>query len=610
MPYVGLGISDSTSAASFRFAHRQFAEYLAGRRLARLPIHQSRAFLANPDGWNNGVAGPLRETAAFAAMFSPDVAHWIADRDPDVIGLSDVADRGLRRAATLALLDRFRRGEMTAAQLQSGALEFKGLRYPDASADLRPVLASRGHPCDDLLECAIELARTWELSSLSDDLANLVLDSTVAMHARIAAGYALGDCGEPTARERLKPLIAGLPEDVEDELKGVALRCNWPDHLSTPELLEALTPRRRPMFYGAYEGFLLELDRDGFAATGHLAAGLLWAKAQISDSPDTDAKQRIAMRIAQAALHHLDDRVVAGELTALLSDWGRHYTSPLAWLSQDSLGPLSPAERHDRAPLHTNRATRRRLIDLLTTAIETRQDMMTIEYCTPGLRNQEDFRWLLGRASDEQYPMAARENYLHLAWLLPWEDSSENVDAWLQVCDDEPVRSILGNERRLDLDSDRARQLRSRWKANADRSRRREVRPLDPPPCRRVMEVLRLAETTDIRHFRRLCRVLTLEPTSTGYGSQRFLTRTPGWREADSQVRARIVEAAKSYLSSADVASESAQAVTPESLHVDVMGALWLLLERDPDWLTAQRHSWWENWCWYILPPTRTGLDR
>ena len=165
---IGLsGISDSTSPASFRFGHRQFAEYLAGRRLARLPAHQARAFLAGPDGWNNGVAGPLRETAAFTAMFNADVADWIATRDPEVIGLSDVADSNLRRKATLALLDRFRRGEMTDAQLRPGVLAFKGLRYDDADVDLRPLLIGRAHGCDDLLECAIELAGTWKLSSLS-----------------------------------------------------------------------------------------------------------------------------------------------------------------------------------------------------------------------------------------------------------------------------------------------------------------------------------------------------------------------------------------------------------------------------------------------------------
>ena len=595
------GISDSTSPASFRFAHRQFAEYLAGRRLARLPTHQARAFLAGPDGWNNGVAGPLRETAAFTAMFSPDVAYWIATTDPDVIGLSDVADPGLRRAATLQLLDRFRRGELTASQLHSGDLELKGLRYPDAVADLRPVITSRGHGCDDLLECAIELARRWKLSCLSDDLADLVLDSAVAMHARAAAGYALSDCGQSPARARLKPLIAGLPEDHEDELKGVALRCLWPNHLPTSDLLGALTPHRRPTLYGAYEGFLLELDREEFAAAGHLATGLRWAKIQASDSPDTNVMHKIAVRIAQAALHHSDDPEVSRELTALLMEWARQYTSPLACLPSDSLDLLSPAERHDRAPLHTNPEARRRVIDLLAPVMQTRHDMMTIEHCTPGLRNKEDFRWLLGRACDAQYTLLARENYLHLAWLLPWQDSSENVDAWLRVRDDEPVKSILGNQRSVRLASDQASKLRSRWKSSIGRSPEEEIRPLDPPPGQRVVEVLRLAETKDARYFCRLCRELTLEPTSTHYGCERFLTRTSGWRDADSEIRARIVSAAKAYVSSPNVVSETASALLPKSLHVDVMGAMWLLLERDSPWLESRGDSWWGDWCWYIL---------
>ncbi len=596
------GVSDSTSPASFRFAHRQFAEYLAGQRLGRLPTHQAKALLAGPDGWSNGVAGPLRETAAFAAMFNADVAHWIASRDPDVIGLSDVADSNLRRDATLALLDGFRRGELTAAQLRPGVLEFRGLRYDHADSDLRPLLAARADGSDDQLQCAIDLVRAWKLPSLSAELADLVLDSAATIRIRVLAGYALRDCGDTTARQRLKPLTAGLPEDNEDELKGIALQCMWPDHLSTPDLLHALTPRRRPSLYGAYQSFLLQLDQDEFAATGHLAAGLRWAKGQAPDSPDTGPMHRIAMRIAQAALHDLDDPLVSRELMALFNEWARHYTSPLAWLPKDSLHGISPAEQQERSPLHANRGARRRLIDLLASDSKTRQQMMTMEHRTPGLRNVEDFRWLLDRARDEQYPKVARENYLHLAWMLPWESSSENVDAWLRVCDDEPVKSILGNQRSVSLASDQAKELRARWKMQVDRSRAEEaVRPLDPPPSRRVMETLRLAEVKDVRYFRRLCTDLTLEPTSTRYEFHRFLTETPGWRQADSGVRARIVAAAKAYLSNADVVSETAKAVSPKSLHVDVMAAMWLLLERDADWLRSRGHSWWANWCWYIL---------
>ena len=596
------GVSDSASPTSFRFAHRQFAEYLAGRRLGNLPTHQARALLAGPNGWRNGVAGPLRETAAFAAMFNSDVAHWIASRDPEVIGLSDVADSNLRRDATLALLDRFRRGELTAAQLRPGVLEFRGLRYDDADSDLRPLLAARADRCNAQLECAIQLVRAWQLSSLSAELADLTLDSAATIQIQVLAGYALRDCGDPNARQRLRPLIAALPEDHQDELKGIALHCMWPDHLSTPDLLRALTPKRRPLFYGAYASFLRQLDKDEFAATGHLGAGLRWAKGQASDSPATDAMRRIAMRIAQAALHHLDDPVVSRQLTVLLNEWARHYTSPLAWLPKDSLRGISPAEQHDRAPLHTNRGARRRLIDLLASDLQTRQDMMTMQHRTPGLRNTEDFRWLLDRACDEQYPKIARENYLHLARLLPWEISFENVDAWLRVCDDEPVKSILGNRRSVELASDQAEELRRRWKMQLDSSRQgEEIRPLAPPPSRRVLETLRLAETRDVRYFRGLCTDLTLEPTSTHYECQRFLTKTPGWREADSEVRARIVAAAKAYLSNTGVVSEAAEAVSPNSFHADVMGAMWLLLERDAEWLRSRGRAWWGNWCRYIL---------
>ena len=600
---IGLsGISDSTFPASFRFGHRQFAEFLAGRRLARLPTHQARTFLASPDGSNSGVAGPLRETAAFTAMFNADVADWIAARDPEVIGLSDVADANLRRRATLALLDRFRRGDMTDAQLGPSVLEFKGLRYDNAEVDLRPVLNRRRDGQNDLLGCAIDIARSWKLSSLSDDLADLALDSAAALPMRVAAGYALRECGTATARVRLKPLMEGLPEDDDDELKGIALSCLWPDQLSTPELLEALTPRRRSSLYGAYESFLSTLDREDFAAAGHLSTGLRWAKSKVSRSGDIDVLHRIAMRIAQNALQELHDPVVARELTVLLRHWAENYASPLAWLPDNRLERRTKAEVDEKAPLRRNRGARRRLIDLLAAVIETQDELLELDYLTPGLRDDGDFLWLLGRACDRRRGMTARENYLHLASLLRWWDSPENVSAWLRVCDDEPVRSILGNQKSVDLASEEATQLRKRWERFTIGPPKKEAVVLDPPPRDRVLRILGLAEAKDIRYFKNLCRELTLEPTSTNYeAAERFLVRTPGWREADAGTRDRIVEVAKTYLSVEDIASEASSGVSPNSFNLDVMGAMWLLLGRDPDWLKSQSESWWRGWCWYIL---------
>ena len=605
---IGLsGICDSTSPASFRFGHRQFAEFLAGRRIAMLPTHQARAFLASADGWNNGVAGPLRETAAFAAMFNTEVADWIATRDPEVIGLSDVADSGLRRTATHALFARFRGGQMTDAQLRPGVLDFKGLWYDDAAADLRSLITSRGDGCDDLLKCAIDLAGSWELSSLSDDLADLVLDFSAPLPMRGVAGRVLQKCGTTAAWSRLKPLIAGLPEDEDDDLKGIALSCLWPDQLSTPELLSALTVRRRPSYFGAYEGFLWELDTEDFPGAGYLASALRWAKKKVSELGDTDILHRIAMRIAQAALQRLDDPIVARELTALLRHWATHYKSPLASLSENRLELRSAAKSEEKAPLRANVGLRHRLIDVLAEAIETREELLDLGRQTPGLRDDGDFLWLLGRACDQRRGMTARHNYLHLAWLLPWWENPENLSAWLRVCDDEPVKSVLPNQRSVDLSSEEATQLRNQWELVAGRPSETDPPLLDPPPRDRVLRLLSLAEAKDVRYFRSLCRELTIEPTSTHYGSgERILTRTPGWRAADEETRSRIVEVAKTmacvaYLSAEGIASEASEGVSPNSFHVDVLGAMWLVLEREPIWLDSRPESWWRDWCWYIL---------
>ena len=198
--------------------------------------------------------------------------------------------------------------------------------------------------------------------------------------------------------------------------------------------------------------------------------------------------------------------------------------------------------------------------------------------------------------------MTARQNYLHLAWLLRWWDSPENFSAWLRVCDEEPVKSILGNQKSIDLASEEAKQLRNHWELVTGRSMKKARPPLDPPPRDRVLRVLGLAETKDIRYFKNLCRELTLEPTSSHYGlGERFLTRTPGWREANEETRARIVGVAKTYLSAEGVAAEASRDVSPNSFHVDVLGAMWLVLEREPTWLNSHTESWWRDWCWYIF---------
>ena len=587
------GLCDSAAPATFRFAHRQFAEYLAGRRLAKLPTHQARAFLAGPDGWRSGAAGPLRETAAFAAMFSTDLAEWLSSRDPEVIGLSDVADSALRRQATHELLDRFRSGAVTGQELHRSGMELNGFQYEGAETDLRPVLAERGQHCENVLECAISLIKRWRLSSMSDALADLVLDSTAPLNSRTSAGYALRDCGTNAARKRLKPLVAGLPEDDHDELKGIALQCNWPDRLSTPELFEALTPRRRRSFFGAYERFVYGLDAEESPAVGHVAAGLRWAIGLTSEPNDTDPLHRLGMRIAHAALRELDAPEIAAALVSLMRRWEKYCKSPLASLRE-------PSSNED-FPLYVDRRARRRLIDRLAELVESTENLRILAFTTPGLLRDEDFRWLLERGCDDGREIDVREKYLQIAKRLPWQRRPDDVEAWLRVCNVDPVRKVLGNLKSVDLDSEQAVRLRKEWEAIHEPRRKAEAPRLDLAPRERVLRALMLSENKDVSYFPNLCRQLTLEPTSTHYGTGRFLIDTPGWRDAEPGVRNRIVHVAKRYLSDETLATELSSTVTPNAFRPAGMGALWLVLERDPDWLRSRSEAWWTDWCPYVL---------
>lgn len=589
------GLCDSGAPETFRFAHRQFAEYLAGRRLARLPMHQSRAFLAGPEGWRSSVAGPLRETAAFAAMFDTGLAEWLSSRDSEVVGLSDVADDALRRQATLDLLDRFRDGTLQAGELYRGAMELRGFQYEGAETDLRPVLLERGDRCEHVLACAISLIGSWRLSSVSDALAGLALDSSVPLHTRASAGRALLECGTAAACERLKPLASGLPEDEQDELKGVALRCNWPDRLSAPELFDALTPRRRRSFFGAYAIFLFKLDADGFPPAGQVAAGLRWATSLASEPSDTDSLDRLCMRIAHAALRELDDPETAAGLVSLMRHWMKWGKSPFAPSRKDLLDPPSSA------PLYADRQIRRRLIDLLTEFAVSTEELRNLVFETHGLLHEEDFQWFLRRGCDDGREVDVRERYLEIAKFLPWRSRRGDVDAWLRVCDVDPVKKILGNQKSIALDSEQATRLREDWKRLQDRKQRSEPPLLDPPPCDRVLKLLALSETRDVGYFPNLCRELTLEPRSTHYGVGRFLTDTPGWREAGPGTRTRIVEAAKRYLSMETIAETLSSRLAPNTHHVGGLDAMWLVLDSDPDWLISRPESWWNGWCRYIL---------
>lgn len=591
------GLCEGDGDRRFRFVHRQFAEYLAGRRLARLLPHQARAMLASGLGWQAGVAGPLRETASFAAMESTDIAAWVAEHDPEVIGLSDVADGSLRRRATMSLVEKFRRHELTDTQVGRDGIELAGFQYPDAERDLAPILLERGDGCDDVLECVIELIETWKLDVMSDDLAALVLDIAAPAHARKAAGYALAKIGTQVAKNRLLPLIAGTADDLDFDLKGLALRCNWPDSLSVPDLLAAITPPRARNYHGAYNGFLYSLDHDGFDAAGHRLQGLTWARRFVRRGGDHEPTVRIAKRIAIAALDEIDDPGVADALAHLL----------LATATMHSDSPLVPAreygaDKEPPAPVLAGRdQIRRKLIDAIVAIALEDSHIWWISHQTPSFLLTEDFPWLLSRAADIAFPMTQRKHYAELARMLPWVDRADCVEAWFSLRGVEPIASSFPIPLSMELDSEEAKKAR---KEHAKLKRWNTPKPnkkLRPPPRERVAAWLGACEEKDVQYFVGLCREMTLDEDSTHYSFSRSVKQTPGWAAASDEERKRVVAAAKRLLTSDHDEAERAKTLPLSQMLVGHITAIWLVMDEDPGWIESLPTDWWRKWTWYFL---------
>ena len=589
----------------FCFLHRQFAEFLAGRRIARLPVHQGRALLSSDAGWSTGVAGPLWETSAVAASFKPELAQWIAEVDPEVIGRSDVADNSLRRTATLGLLDLFRRHKLTDSQLSRDQISLDGLRYNGAEGDLQRVLNERGDGVEDVQACAIELAASWKLTALSNDLATLVLDEKVSMQTRTDAGYALHRIGSAEAKHRIRCLISGVDEDDDEDLKGLALRCNWPDNLTDAELLEVLTPRRRRSYGGAYSGFLFDLNRQGFGAADDRVAGLRWAQSVLQRGSSQSSVKEIASRIALGAIDDVDQPEIAEHFISYVIEAAKLHVSPFDEHEDEDAEPQANQCRERLA-----QAPRRRqfLLDILAARNEEQYVVWKAASEVPGLLQATDFEWLLTRSVDKNRSMPQRERYAHLAVWLPWRENARMIDAWLAVHDEEPVKSVFRMPLYVELNSEESHEMRETYELSRDGSRKNRPEPVNPPPIERIRICLHRA-VDDPHWFSGLADELTLTETSRHYGFERFVTSTPGWKASTRVTKREIIDLAKRFLESCDDLPPKCRRASLNTILGDGgMRALFLLLEKECQWLEQRDVKWWEHWAWYILRELHLGL--
>ena len=281
-----VAVSESSNSEPVRLVprHRQIAEFVGGRYLARLvdrglPVQRAVALMSSPaDGV---IVTSLRGLSAWFAAHSSQALDVLLGADPVGVGLyGDINDRSadqkrriLRAVAGAAsrgpLVGREWRYDGVSGVQDSTAWAFRSLAAIENQEAIADLLADRGDEVASdrrawfLLEVlvAAEDDRICELEDLAPVCMGIVRDATRTPHTRRAALEAYLRLVPATA-DRVGRLVRllhdirdGAVTDPEDDLKGTLLGELYPTAVGPGDIWQYLALRNFNFHYGRFERF-------------------------------------------------------------------------------------------------------------------------------------------------------------------------------------------------------------------------------------------------------------------------------------------------------------------------------------------------------------------
>ncbi len=579
-----------TGAGTARLArfHHSIAEFLAARWLGMSSLDPAQVdeLLFHPED-SHRVVPQLRGVAGWLAMLEPRVLNRLGEYEPELLlGADAPALSEETRAKVVDVLLR-KVDALTAHDFQFGLRAHYGnLKHPDLAGQLRPyVLDKARNPM--VRRLAIDLAEACQVGGLEDLLVDVALDRADHYATRQQAVSAIGTIGSMAARRRLRMLVTDpAPEDSDDELRGYALTALWPEHITRRELFAALREPRTPTYYGTYASFVSSLasrlrDED-------LPDGLDWAVTHTLTSAWLPS-EKVVEELVSRATSLLADAATAKAYVRLMAASLKHKPSgtPPGWaviLSEDQ----DPTRRALLADLL------RQLGDGSYFTLVTR------------LFARGDLAWLVSQL-DSVSEALLRERIVGmtktaLSFGLEFDDLNCVLSATLRH--DDLHRALAPFTNAIDVSSEVAATMRRQHAEFAKMAERHERPLLNPSPRERVRALIDDFEGGNVDAFWCLGRELTLMADSAYYdaGMKTQFTRLPGWLDADEQIRARILVAAKRYLRERD-AKPGAWVGKSIFYYPAIAGyqAFRLLVDVEPDALASIEPGTWAAWAPIIV---------
>lgn len=230
----------ATSASQVRWAHRDFAEFLTARSLAKMDASQAMALVSDRNDPDK-IVPQLIGTAVWAASLNAQLFGRLVSVDPELMLSSALADARpeQRRQLLLALLDR-----MTHRPLSGWNFYYRWLGYEGLPADVAPYL-NADKPARLRREAARILSDTGhheldgELAAIVESVASEGGPDRYDEHIQFAMSVAacLRDATNPEVLDRLAKVV--LDTDAPREIRIAVLSDLWRSK-PTSEVLDIL----------------------------------------------------------------------------------------------------------------------------------------------------------------------------------------------------------------------------------------------------------------------------------------------------------------------------------------------------------------------------------
>ncbi|MCB9761595.1 MAG: ATP-binding protein [Alphaproteobacteria bacterium] len=573
-------------AGRYTWIHRSFQDFLATRFLlwSTMAPEQIQGLLLDADG---RVYPQLRELLGwFDGAFPAEVRRTVLMADPVAALSGDVASWEVeeRRELLRAFLqDAERYPEMVYTRDQA-KLAFEGV-----AEELRDDLENLKAPMQRRRR-AMNVAYACETRSLSDVILEIALseDEADPVIRRRAASW-IARFGSDPERLALRPLLyLADHRDPDRDMMGAALKALQRANALTPEeLTDALNFKVSKGYFGSYRRVMWELAqdwRDERFPDGHLLAVLRW-------SADTASFERTTPQIGHPleeaalaiAVHRLDDPRIRTELTALVLKWHKRYLLS----SRRDLWDAIPAPQ--------------RALFLTDVASSLDGDVKRAWSIGYDILLPDDLPLLLRQYRDA----TPGDRPVYLEWLvhtLNQDDEALLTALWGLMDEFQEVKERLLPYLSRPVDDRNARRIQARQEREAERQRLQAERRNRKQPS--VEELLERMDHEGVDWWCDIVGVLSLS-VDEGDSVDPWTTQIPnmpGWMQADSSLRERLLTAAKTYLH--DKNPDGAYEVEKGSINwgaVAGLQALALLHLKDAPRLDELPETIWERWLPVLL---------